>query len=165
MIPWAQRSSEERALLNPAFCANLLWHAALGYANVDSEGLSFEESFLVLPFVLHREIREELPRNIRTSLAVWLENHPFARGQISIRAKLLAPFTKEGLLFGGLYGLFQIEKSRVYPNVTQRRTISSSLRESSNEVRECSKKSEFIGKWFAQAGSAPTILAMIGVRP
>jgi len=69
MTTWSRRSHEERALLNPGFCANLLWQAARGCAAVGNGALSFEESFLVLPFVLHRETREMLPRDTRTS---WL---------------------------------------------------------------------------------------------
>ena len=48
MIHWSDRTQEERALLNPGFCASLLWHAARGYANEANEMISFEEAFLVL---------------------------------------------------------------------------------------------------------------------
>jgi hypothetical protein len=72
MTPWRERSIEERNLLNPGFCAMLLWHAALGYASELSVPMAIELSFLVLPFVLHRETRESLPSNIRTSLPTWL---------------------------------------------------------------------------------------------
>lgn len=165
MIPWPQRSPEERALLNPVFCANLLWHAALGYADVNAGGFSFEEAFLVLPFVLHRETREALPRDTRTSLAVWLENNPLARGRIATRAQLLVPFTKEGMLFGGAHGFIQIREGRVYANEAWKQAVNRSLRASSDEVRGCARRAEFLGKWFAQTGSAPTVLALMGVRP
>ena len=52
MTPWNERSQEERALMNPAFCSVLLWWAARGYGAVSREGLSFQASFLVLPVVL-----------------------------------------------------------------------------------------------------------------
>ena len=86
MMPWAERSREERALLNPGFCAQLLWCAARSCVR-DGGGLSFEEAFLVLPFVLHRGTREALPRGTRTSLAVWLDANPLARGRIATRAR------------------------------------------------------------------------------
>jgi len=165
MIPWHQRSREERTLLNPAFCANLLWHAARGYAGADRGALSFEESFLVLPFVLHRETRESLPRDTRTSLAVWLDENSLARSKVSSRAKLLVPFTKEGMIFGGIHGFIRLQGGRLYADQTWKRSVISSLKESSNEVRVCAKRAEFIGKWFALTGSAPTVLALMGVRP
>ena len=165
MTPWSRRLPEERSLLNPGFCAKLLWHSALGYAGVDAGGLSFEEAFLVLPFVLHSKTREALPRDTRTSLAVWLENNPLARGQIATRARLLVPFTKEGMLFGGVYGFIQIREGRVYANEAWKQAVNLSLKASGDGVRRCAKRAEFLGKWFAQAGSATTILTLMGVRP
>lgn len=165
MIPWAQRSREERALLNPGFCATLLWHAAHGYARVSDGALSFEESFLVLPLVLHRETREALPRDTRTSLATWLEDNPLARGRIASRARLLVSVTKEGLTFGGVHGFIQLNRGRLYAESTWRRAVDRVFRESTDEVQRCAKRADFVGKWFAQTGSAPTVLALIGVRP
>lgn len=165
MTPWSQRSREERALLNPGFCATLLWHAVRGYASVGSGALSFEEAFLVLPFVLHRKTREALPRDIRTSLVVWLNDNPLARGRIASLARLLVTFTKEGMTFGGVYGLIRIDEGRFHAEEGRKQSVNQSLRESSDEVRVCAKRAEFVGKWFAQAGSAPTVLALMGVRP
>lgn len=165
MTPWSQRSREERSLLNPAFCANLLWNAARGYAGVGRGSLSFEESFLVLPFVLHRETREALPRDTRTSLAVWLDENPLARGRIASRARLLVAFTKEAMTFGGVHGFIRLGEGRLQADEAWNRSVTRSLKESSKEVRACARRAEFIGKWFAVAGSAPTVLALIGVRP
>jgi Family of unknown function (DUF6521) len=165
MTPWNQRSREERTLLNPAFCANLLWHAARGYTGLAGGALSFEESFLVLPFVLHRDTREALPRGTVTSLAVWLDENSLSRGRVLNRAQLLVPFTKEGLTFGGMHGLIQIQEGRLHADPALKKCVNRSLKEASDEVRVCAKRAEFIGKWFASTGSAPTVLALIGVRP
>ena len=165
MISWSERSREERALLNPGFCATLLWQAARGYADVGTGALSFEEAFLVLPFVLHRETREALPRNRRTSLAVWLNENPLVRGRIANRARFLVPFTKEGMSFGGVHGLLRIDHGQLHADETWRRSVERSLKISSEEVRECAKKAEFVGRWFAQAGSTRTVFVLMGVRP
>ena len=165
MTSWNERSQEERALLNPAFCASLLWQAARGYANTGSGALSFEESFLVLPFVLHRDTREALPRDTRTSLAVWLGENPLAQARIARRAQLLTTYTKEGIIFGGMHGFIRLERGQLLGDDAWRRSVTSSLRESSDEVQACLRRSEFIGKWFAMAGNAPTVLALMGVRP
>lgn len=165
MTIWEQRSREERALLNPAFCANLLWHAAHGCADGSNRSLSFEESFLVLPIVLHRETRERLPRTTRTSLAVWLHESPLARSKVVSRARLLVPFTKEALTFGGMHGLIQIKGGKLHLGLTRRKAINKVLKEASEEVRDCAKRADFVGKWFAEAGSAATVLALMGVRP
>lgn len=165
MTAWADRSHEERALLNPGFCANLLWHAARGYATESDVALSFEESFLVLPFVLHRETRETLPRSGRTSLAVWLDENPLARGRVASRARLLVPFTKEALTFGGVHGLIRLDGGRLRAEPTWQQAVNRTIKVSSDEVKGCANRAAFMGKWFAQAGSAATVLALIGVRP
>ena len=164
MTTWAERSHEERTLLNPALCAQLLWYAADGCKR-DGDSLSFEEGFLVLPFVLHRRTREDLPRSMRTSLAVWLEEHPLARSRIAARARLLVPFTKEAMTFGGVHGLLTIEGGQLRAVEAWRRPVNRVIRSSSVEVRECAKRAEFIGKWFAATGSPSTVMALLGVRP
>ena len=163
--PWFERSQEERWLLNPCFCATLLWFTASGFSKENERGFAFEEAFLVLPIVLHRETRTSLPRSISTSLAVWLENYPLTRGRIASHAKILVPYTKESLLFGGLRGLFRFEIGQIVANDQWKRYINLSMKESSDEVRECASKAEFLGKWFSQSGNGYTVLALIGVQP
>lgn len=165
MTTWATRSREERGLLNPSFCSMLLWHAARGRVRDNINPLSFEEAFLVLPLVLHRQTREDLPRTLRTSLAVWLDSNPLARGRVANRAKLLVPFTKEALTFAGVHNFIEIRSGQLLPVNTKSKVVKSFLLTTSGEVRECAKKAEFVGKWFAEAGSPATVLALVGVRP
>lgn len=165
MIEWSERSPEERALLNPAFNANILWHAATGYAEVNSEGLSYEETFLVLPFILHRPTRETLPRAVATSLAVWLDQNPLARGRISSRARMMVDYTKEALIFAGMHKFIAIDSGKVLADSTWKRTVNRTLRDSSDEVRHCATRASFVGKWFANTGSPTTVLALMGVKP
>jgi hypothetical protein len=165
MIVWAERPREERTLLNPGFCSNLLWHATRGHASLDGTALALEEAFLILPIVLDRRTREALPRDTRTSLAAWLELEPLVRGRIATRAQLLANFTKEALLFGGVHGFITSANGRIHGGDEWGKAVRKSLRASSDEVRETAKRAEFVGKWFAHAGSVATVLALIGVRP
>jgi len=165
MIPWAERSPEKRSLLNPAFCANLLWNAASGYASEDVGALSFEESFLILPMVLHRETREGLPRSTRTSLAVWLDENPLVRGRVGSRARQLVSFNKEALTFGGVHGFLRLEGGRLLADVNWRRVVNRTVTESSDEVKDCFRRAGFVGRWFAKTGSAATVFALMGVRP
>lgn len=164
-MAWNERPREERTLLNPAYCASLLWHAAQGHMSFDRAPLAFEEAFLVLPVVLDRRTREALPRDTRTSLATWLEAVPFVRNNIIYRSQFMAEFTKEALLFGGIHGLLFISGGRVHGMDCWRSAVRRSLRDSSDEVRVTAKKAEFIGRWFGHAGSAATVLALVGVRP
>jgi len=162
---WTERSSEERGLLNPSFCAILLWNADIGHTGQSGGSLPFETAFLVLPIVLHKETREALPKSLATSLAVWLEMNPLFRSRIADRARMLQPFAKEAMLFGGLHGLLTLDGGAVKGNADWTKRIAKSLSGSSDEVRLCAKRADFIGKWFAKTGAAPVVMALIGVRP
>jgi hypothetical protein len=127
--------------------------------------LSFETSFLVLAIVLDRETRESLPRAVTTSLTVWLEENALARSRIAERSRTLMPFTKEALTFGGLHGLLLLKAGVVRPNLDWKNKVTASINASSDEVRVCAKRAEFVGRWFSKAGSAATVMALMGVRP
>lgn len=165
MTPWVERTREEQGLLNPSFCALLLWHAAVGFEADEAAAMPFEESFLVLPLVLHRGTREALPRSSRTSLAVWLQEHPLTQGRVATLAQALVPFTKEALMFAGVRGFITLDAGTVHAEPDWQRTTRRVLRQASDEVTLCAKRAEFVGKWFAQTGSSTTVLALLGVRP
>ncbi len=167
MIHWSERPPEEQRLLNPSFCTLLLWHSARAHADIGNNrvGIEFEKCFLVLPIILHREIRESLPRMVTTSLPIWLGNNPLAPSTIADRARLLVPFTKDALRFGGIHGILQFEQSIVKANPDWKKKIIRTLRDSSDEVRNCATRAEFLGKWFSRAGNAETVLSLLGVKP
>jgi hypothetical protein len=89
-------------------------------------------------------------RGISTSLAVWLNDNPLARGKIVTRTRLLIPFTKEALILGGIYDFIKIDDGKIYANKKRKRNVTRILNLSSDEVNECVKRAEFIGKWFAR---------------
>lgn len=167
MNRWIARAPEEQRLLNPTFCSLLLWYSARAHeaADMGRSGIAFEECFLVLPMVLHRETRESLPTTITTSLPVWLGRNPLAPSTIADRARSLVPFTKEALWFGGAYGVLQFNQTIVRANPDWKRRMVIALEDTSDEVRRCAKRAEFIGRWFARSGNAGTVLSLLGLRP
>jgi hypothetical protein len=165
MTSWRRRSLEEQNLLNPGFCATLLWHAAQGYASERKSPLAIELSFLVLPFVLHLETRQRLPRAITTSLPTWLSEHPIVRTRLGERAATLRSFTREALVFGGSHGLLSLSDGGVRANEGLKKQVNAALKITSDEVRECAKRSLFLGRWFEKAGRPETVLALMGVQP
>jgi Family of unknown function (DUF6521) len=165
VTPWRARSIEERNLLNPGFCAVLLWHSARGYSIERKATMAIELSFLVLPFVLHRETRESLPRNIKSSLPTWLAEHPLVRTRLHERAFALRPFTREALLFGGSHGLLSLGAEGIHANAEMKKRVTAGLKPTSDEVRACAKQAEFLGRWLEKAGDTETVMALLGVRP
>jgi hypothetical protein len=78
---------------------------------------------------------------------------------------LLVPFTKEALMFGGVHGFIRLDGGKLRAEENWKRAVNRALTVSSDEVKGCAKRANFIGKWFAQTGNATTVLALIGVRP
>ena len=127
--------------------------------------MAIELSFLVLPFVLHLETRESLPRNIATSLPTWLAEHPIVRTRLGERAATLRSFTREALVFGGSQGLLRLSHDGVRANPDMKKRVNAVLKLTSDEVRECAKRAEFLGRWLEKTGSTETAMALLGVRP
>ena len=165
MTPWTDRSIEERNLLNPAFCSMLLWHAAQGYVSQRASSMSFEISFLVLPFVLHKGTRDSLPKTIKTSLPTWLAEQPLVRTRLGERAVILRAYTKEALSFGGSHGLLTLTKDGVQANAGIEKRVKAALKVASDEVRACAKRAQFLGSWLEHAGRPETVMTLLGVRP
>jgi hypothetical protein len=164
MTTWSTRSPEERALLNPGFCSLVLWSASSAYANGGRNSMPFDVAFLVLPLVLHKEVRDSLPRTVATSVPVWLAENPHARVRVPSLAKTLLPFTREALVFGGVNHLFDLSGG-VVRAFNDRRRVVAAAGESSPEVRTCVSRASLVGKWLGAAGSPETVMALFGVRP
>lgn len=164
MTTWIERSIEERALLNPAFCAALIWNFASSTAD-NQRALSFAEAFLVLPIVLPRSSRDALPRSTRTSLAAWLDENPSFQATMVARSRAMVPFTKEALIFGGTREFLHLSPDEIRANAAMKRRVNAAIRHSSDETQACYKKATFLGSWFIETGAANTVMALLGVRP
>lgn len=165
MTAWTDRTIEERALLNPAFCASLIWHFASAGEGQGQRALTFMEAYLVLPIVLPRNSREALPRSTRTSLAAWMDENPFFQATLAVRSRAMVPFTKDALIFGATRQFLQVSTDSVRASVEWKRRVNSILRQSSPETQACLKKAEFLGNWFLETGTPNTVMALLGVRP
>jgi hypothetical protein len=78
---------------------------------------------------------------------------------------MLVPFTKEAMMFGGIHGLFEMTGGPIVANTSWKKRIAAELKSSTDEVRVCFKRAEFVGRWFGGAGSSETVMAILGVRP
>lgn len=165
MTAWTDRTIEERALLNPAFCASLIWHFASAAEGHGRRTLTFAESYLVLPIVLPKNSREALPRSTRTSLAAWMDENPSFQATLAVRSRAMVPFTKDALIFGGTRQFLQVSTDAVRASVEWKRSANSTLRQSSPETQACLKKAAFLGSWFLETGTENTVMALLGVRP
>lgn len=165
MNKWDTRTTEEKGILNPSFFSLVIWSASKAYKKNSGSNLPFELAFIIIPIILHKEIRSSLPRSTATSFLVWLNENRLTRVHISNRAPLLSKYVKEAIVFGGIYELFKIDKFCIVATDDFEKKINKNIKNASDEVQECIKKADFVGKWLSGAGDTATILALLGVRP
>lgn len=164
IMSWKKRSKELGTLLNPAFCCVVLSSSIIGYSSLDDRGMPFPLAYLVLPIVLHKPTRDKLPINTRTSLAAWLEVHPFARIQFYERVVSLKPYVGEAIIFGTKYNWLSISESHIQSPFRNNR-VDGFIQTTQGETRECIMKARLVGKWLAAAGTAETVMGLLEIRP
>ena len=170
MTEWQERTIEQRNLLNPAFCAVLLWQVARGY-QADAEtvphaivALPIELAFVSASFVLRGQTRRQLPGTVRTSLATWIQDHPLERSAVAKGVGILRPYVREALLFGAQHGALLMQGRRVASEPCAAKRITSYLKHSSADVRDCAGQAHFVGRWLHKGGTPSTVMAMLGVQ-
>ena len=162
MIQWSERPSELRYLLNPAFCARVLYASFAEYEKHTGTPMPFPLVYLVLPLVLHKRTREAI--SSRTAFLNWIQNNPKLMIGFGKRAKELVPITNEALEF-------LIQAKRINVTLDGNIVINGSEKKLSktkftdSEVRECILKAEHVARWFAITGKVQTIYISLGVRP
>lgn len=171
MTAWHDRTIEERNLLNPAFCAVVLWFLAKGYrteanALVEPQNqLPLALAFVGSSFVLRGQTRRKLPTTIRTSLPSWVYEHPLDRSAVAKGVEVLRPYVREAIMFGTQSGLLGLAGAAVTADANAQRRINKYLRQSTSEVQECASRAEFVGRWLMKCGTPSTVLSLLGMQP
>jgi len=164
MKPWSERSIEEANLLNPAFCCATLTASIAGYFSVNDAGMPYPLTFMVLPIVLHKPTRESLPSSTKTSLAAWMQNNADAKVLYAERLLSLKPYTREAIQFGLLYSWIVLHHGWLVQTTFEEFRLTRILQNLDNEAKDCVSRAKLVGKWFALAGSAQTVMNLWGIR-
>lgn len=171
MSAWQERSIEQRNLLNPAFCAIVVWHLVQGYRTEatalgsERSGLPLALAFVGASLILRGQTREQLPRSTATSLATWVHDHPLERSAVAKGVAVLRATVREALLFGAQHRLLSLEGQRLDASDTASKKVSAYLRTSTVEVRDCMRQATLVGRWLCKAGAPSTVLTLLGVKP
>lgn len=162
MSPWISRPAEVSNLLNPAYMALLLNRVCDGYRSESKQGLPFALAYLALPMLLHSGTAEELPKTIKTKVYAWIQEHPEILVSFPSRARSLAPYIREAILFG-------INQRALHIDPDGRVLAAPLDRLKHWERKPCSKESSkrahLLGRLYAQANDVASLFAMCGVRP
>jgi len=162
MSPWENRPIEVANLLNPAFCGEVLVRTVSTYQASAQNPFPYALAFLVLPIVLHKRTRERIPTGGRVQLHAWLQQHQDARVGFADRTKQMVPITNEAMMFLLQLGRLSInQQGYLVARTTRRRTQI----QTSDEIDDCYRKAQVVGRWFARTGASETIFTMWGVKP
>lgn len=156
-----RRAAERDALLNPAFVALVVAHAAYGHKNRTGSPMPVSLCFLVAPIVLHGPTRQALPRRVTAKPGGWLDDHPLLRAGFAMRARAVAPAVRAGLREGLRAGALELDGESIVGHPPRRRPEVAL----SAEVEEILKRAEFTGGWLGLAGPPVGTFAMWRVRP
>lgn len=163
-IPWPERPIEEAANLNPAFCGELLFRSVAAYHKLRSRPFGFALAFLVLPIILHKPTRNELPGNASAAFLAWTAAHSPALAQLPDRIVRLKPVTREALLFAVQHDVLRIEDGGFVPGGCPIR-LRSTQAASTDDTAEARSAAALVGRWFANQTLPASILQGLGVSP
>lgn len=162
MQKWGERPIEIASLFNPVFCSVILREAINGFESEQSEGMAYPLVFLVLPIVLHKTTRDNIPNILTTKMHSWINKNRELKIEFPDRVRNFNMITREGLLYGLQANLFSINDHGRF-KVSNRKIKNTWMLDS--EPSKCSKKAGFVGRWLAQAGDTKTIFHMWGIKP
>jgi Family of unknown function (DUF6521) len=163
MLPiWEERPISVAHLLNPAFCGEIMRRCAFAYQqkHPNKERLPFQLAFLILPLVLHKEIREHLPNTSAKNFMSWVTENQAIKMELPQLIRLMLPYTKESIMFLMIYKVIKINEFGAIEVL-----IKSPTKIQEDEVAICFNKAALVGSWLAKAGSSHSIFTSLGIRP
>lgn len=157
-------SSEEVALFNPAFLTRLLRSAVNDYQRAQARDMPVPLAFLLIPLVLHKPTRHDLPTHASSQMQTWIREHPRHLAQLDVRVRGMRPFIGLAVGFGLQHGVLTSADGAIGAGTVKRRPRGHAELESS-EVDDCLRVASFLGRWFARQPDTATLLALWGLQP
>lgn len=165
MLPiWEERPVTVAHLLNPAFCGEIIRRCCQSYQDkhLEKNSLPYPLCFLVMPLVLHKEIRNKLPTTTKRNFIDWIESNQLIKSEIPKLTKILVPYTKESIMFllhYGVAGLNSKGEIEIYAKSNGK------IKSEQKEIEECFAKAELIGRWFSSLKGYQSIYISLGIKP
>jgi hypothetical protein len=157
------RASEpEEALFNEAYLGLLIALAARHYEDKSSgAAMPWALAFIVVPLVVHRSIREELPGSTAARLSNWISSQPVVYAGFAQRAVALTPFVRRGLRYALRSQAITISDGGIRSRIAVRKYTGLA----SADAQDAGRQAAFLGRWFASIGDVPAIFGQLGVMP
>tara|TARA_R110002012_G_scaffold60274_5_gene157581 strand:- start:3081 stop:3575 length:495 start_codon:yes stop_codon:yes gene_type:complete len=160
---WEDRTAIVANLLNPAFCGEILRRFIKAYNDKSDNQTSFILCFIVLPIVLHKETREQLPKTTNTHLLTWIDSKDALFIDFPNRVRDMKAYTKETLMFLlNQQAIIFNNESRIETTTFRKKKF---IGEDTEEAEEILKKAEFLGKWLTKAEDIKTLFSFLRITP
>lgn len=163
-LTWDERPAEEAALFNPAYCGELIARCVSEYENARSTPLPLALAFTVLPLTLHAPTRGRLPGRSNATLVTWAAEQGSFIADLPQRVLALRSVTREGLLFAAQYGALAVDAEGLRRGPSPFR-LSAKRPEATPDAEAARRSAGLVGRWYANQGSAASVLQALGVRP
>ncbi len=161
MTSTASASREEFSLFNPAFVAVLIRESAREHAREAKAPEPLPLGLASATIAMYPVLRGWLPSSTRSHLAKWMADHPEFRPEFQrLFQGSVAPL-RAGLLFGLQSQALEMDGAAIAAR-DRRAKLPNEL---SDETRAILDAAGLVGRWFAKAGSTPTVLSLLGFEP
>jgi hypothetical protein len=163
-LTWRDRPPEEAALLNPAFCGELIARATKDYERIRGAAFPLPLGFVVLPLVLHPPTLAVLPGRANTTFATWSADNEALLAELPERTLRLRPISREALLFLAQHRALTVDADGLRTGEKPMRlTVKAAT--TTPDVDDIRRAASLLGRWFANQGAPVQILQTMGVTP
>ncbi len=163
-LAWRDRPPEEAALLNPAFCGELIARATKEYERIRTTAFPLPLGFVVLPLVLHPPTLAVLPGRADTTFATWSADNEALLAELPERTLRLRPISREALLFLAQHRALTVDAEGLRTGEKPVR-LTAKVVATTRNVDDIRRAAGLLGRWFANQGAPVQILQTMGVTP
>jgi hypothetical protein len=163
MLPnWNDRSIFSAHLFNPAFCGLILYECIKAYNNNnENRKFPFVLSFLVLPLILNKEMRDKIIINKTIILEKWIEKQSINKEVMFKTTTAFVPYTREAIQFLLLQYCISINDDGTIETSEQYFTE----QKQDYKPQDFLEKSKRLGNLFQQSGNYENIYANFNIKP
>lgn len=161
---WKIRSPEEANLLNPAFGALIIALCSNSYKEECGEELPFLFTYLILPFILYKPIRQLIPSRITKHYVNWVQENQEIKINIHRIITSLKTHTQEAINFGVRKQILSVDDNANLICLMDKKVMNKAVRIISGEAFECLNKAKILGRWFSTIRDLHFFLTLLGVR-
>lgn len=164
MIPsWNKRPTIVANILNPAFCGEVLRVTVKSYEHEKKAPIPFPLLFIILPILLHKDIRNSLPKTTTSKFYDWLEENEKTKLFLPSKIKNVVPYTREAISFLIYHEAINFDSQG---NISVKRYRKKNLTyTNTSDVKDIFNKGKILGKWLTRAGDVKTIYTLLGIKP